>query len=460
MFDILQSILLKLKSRDQLKIVRLNKQFSGLKIIDPAMQHKKQIWRLNKENKIWQICQNPKKYWYTLPPAVLSASRFVTLKLILENPTYPWKWEILSRNLFIPVTQILAHPNLPWGGYDLSYREDITPEIVAANLNTKLKVFTMNMPLICDKNIADQIDGYWYSIENATWEYVVKFDIVNRYSGDYITLNCITWEKILENPSWKWNLRLLYKKPDVPLKYLLALLINPDATLPEILKTELKLEDMKNLEKFYKLSGCSQVPIDFIIENQNLNWHWHEYFMRPDVNEENIMLISKDKWTVDIAANSNISYEFFIKNNYRWKWSTVYKHRKINWDLVDPNDIEKQAPAYILKKYFHDIDLTKVVKNPNLDEELIDMILERRQTISSKKLREEGELSDDIIAQKIKQCKKIDMGALCKHPVMTWRLVEKFKSEKWNWLNLLNNPSIDPDIIAEHYLLFFSFVTK
>lgn len=204
----------------------------------------------NKHRLIEQLCKNEN----------MSAS------IILEQPDIIWRFDLLSRNKSIPISFIIITWVLfNWSIIEVSIRDDLTCNIILAtkdyidwDISNYIKThYNISYKLIEyyleQNNYIVPYNDYEYIIDNNTFstkqlielklplEYIIKnkkfyFSDIKKY---HETFNCIlgyesdnyyikilsrhkniTIDIIKANPNINWNLKYIYKNPNITEEYI------------------------------------------------------------------------------------------------------------------------------------------------------------------------------------------------------------------------------------------------
>lgn len=264
------------------------------------------------------------------------------------------------------------------------------------------------------------------SFEEKYWKFIQKMAIEREFSSNkntyryYISKNKnITWDIILQNPSFEWNdvgissninitPEIVYINPDIDWSPF-AISGNPNFSWKYIYNTYIKPYDHKKDEWFLKTFGYKRtfIPLDFstisrskyitidIIDDNNYSWYYDE-----------------------LAINPNITYEQILERKDLFKdWKYISRNHTITWDVIQSVPEIKE-----------NINLFDYSKNQNITWDVV------RDNIKMKDSKDRGWCFD----------------TLCKHPNITFDIIKDNPSYFNNWYNISQNPNITPEIVREN----------
>jgi hypothetical protein len=217
--------------------------------------------------------------WYAL-----SENPNININDMINNPKLPFVWELATTNPSISLNDILTNSNKSWNWNKVSYRDDLTIDIVNS----------YNVP--------------WNTKYFPKGVYTTKYVLENCDTNDLSVINflsrnkTLTIQNILSNLHLKWNWS--------------ALSNNPSITFDNILST-LHLPWDWN-----KISKSSKITINDIIKYYNLPWDWAELTKICHINDiyNNLDLpwvleelsYNKTITTNDILTKSNINWNIYM----------------------------------------------------------------------------------------------------------------------------------------------------
>jgi hypothetical protein len=192
--------------------------------------------------------------------------------------------------------------------------------------------------------------------EIITWEYVLSHPNV-PWDWRGVTQNpSVTWEIIQKYPKCPWDFDCISENPNITWEIVQN---NPDYNWD-----------------FRVLTSNHNFSLKFILEHPDIPWNYSEVSKKPGVNQELLLEYIDLDWNwYYILNNITITWDYYqlfrkhgvIKEcnlvNVHW---LISKNPGITWEDINNN------PDYPWNTYF-------VLRNPNINQEHIDMLLKNRK---------------------------------------------------------------------------------
>ena len=199
----------------------------------------------------------------------------LTMKIVLDNPDFPWDWFIVSSHENIKWNHIHDNPNLPWDSRGVSKNKNITPEIVSNNPGVQwdYKCLSTNHDFSISF-VMNNLDRIWDLSEICAFN------------------TTITWKYVCDNPNFPWNYRYLAHNPCITLK--------------------------------------------IICDNPDMGWGWEHASANPSISIECILNNPDKRWNLRwVSANPNLRYHH-LKKLHEWADSDKYDDPIIESDQYVP----------------------------------------------------------------------------------------------------------------------------
>ena len=279
----------------------------------------------------------------------------------------------LSENNSITENFILKYPTLNWDFYQVS-KKNLSNVFFDKFLKDNFYILLTN-PFITI-NYLKKIGVDLSILNDNAWDSLslgasLTADDIKKYSSKinfmFLSSNvCINTELVLNNIQYPWNLEKLYGNPSFNVNYvdiinesfsqiMTTKILNWVLDNPN-LKMEI-IEKYKHLFDFYNVKSLSKfknLPLQFIIDNQNLPWNW-DY-----ISEYNLNL------TIEFIQQFSDKLNFvLLSKNPCVTLDIITKYPKLNWDIkvfsLNPSLTEK-----LIEKNINILNIDNLSKNTAL----------------------------------------------------------------------------------------------
>lgn len=334
--------------------------------------------------------------------SVLSQSKFVSLSLIVSNPSKPWDWFAVVKNPNVSLSFIFEHPQFKWNWQAISQHPSVTWETVMEHPNKpwNWKGLSAN-PSISWDIVCCHSDKPW-SWFRLSQNPSITFDTVFLHPE-----KPWDWQGLSRNPHLTWE--IVYSQIVKPWDW--SFIFENINTIPgnvmqfiQLLFTRDTFDDlnMTKQEVFDVLSSCKHVPISLIMETASIYpWNWNRVIDHPEFHWK---LAKGNKYFTNwyrISQHSSVQWEDVIRHpKLPWNWKGLTSNASISWDIIARYPQKPWCMKELAKNHSISID-TMLLDTTHAYEHI-----------------------------------HWDWNTLSYHPRLTWQVVTKHIDKPWNWTKL------------------------
>lgn len=314
----------------------------------------------------------------------VSSSKYIHWDVIVQNPDMQWDWGHVSINPNITPDIVSENPRRPWDQYMLMRNPNTRPETCGEQLRKKDMLIALSTnPNLTFDFILNNINLNW------SWSQLSENETIACTAN---ILNCpdLPWdwhviskhvsrEVFVAHIAKRWNWRLISARPFVTMEFIKqyfrlkwdwdTVIANPSITWDDV------IANPQFPWRLWKFSANPNLTDQILHKYPTVSWSNFQMSMNTSINMKIIRLMGHQyAWNVlELSLNTGITIDiirYFDRTDL------------LSWDNLSVN------PAITHKIIMENPDLNwiphKLLKNPNIEPEMILEYLYLRERVISK----------------------------------------------------------------------------
>ena len=240
-----------------------------------------------------------------------------------------WAYSWASGVDFISISYILSHPYYHWDWNEVIIRSDVTLPVLTKILSDIFRV-----------GLTDQLEHQ-------------DIEMLPKLEWSQVSRNPnITYQYIIDNPSFNWSWRELSRNPGISLETILQhphqswdwkyVSENPNLSWNHVLDNPTCPWSRRSVSRHHN------IPAEVILENPSYPWVWEWVCLNPNIGWKHVLENPERAWNYEVLSRNTMT-------NYKTNWIATSRTRWIAarrihrfWRDVTSNPTYKLAKRLLL----------------------------------------------------------------------------------------------------------------